>query len=70
MGGLKSIISGPPKPKPVPAPPPPAPIPEPDSKVDENVAEAEKKQRLAAVSRTGRASTILSDYGGNTNKLG
>lgn len=48
--------------------PPPAPMPTPDS---EEMAKAKKKQQAAAMSRTGRQSTIMTNFGQQTGeKLG
>lgn len=56
MGGILSA------PKPAPPPPLPPPTPLPDIG-DAKTQAAKKKTLAAAASRTGRASTILTDYG-------
>lgn len=70
MGGL---FSGPPAPAPIPAP---APMPAPN---DAAIAAAKRQQEAAILARSGRQSTILSDYGNSgasgtggakTDKLG
>ncbi len=59
---MPSLVSSP-KPAPV---KPPAPMPTMD---DSQVLAAKKKQQQANAMRTGRASTILTDYG-TSDKLG
>lgn len=59
---FKSLFSGPPKPTVT----PPAVMPTPD---DAQVIAAKKKKQMAAQQSSGRASTILTDYG-NSDKLG
>jgi hypothetical protein len=54
---MGSIFSAPKAPPP---PPPPAPMPVPDDVASDK---AKKKQIAAASTRTGRSSTILTDYG-------
>lgn len=56
MGGLFSA----PKPAPIPAP---APMPTPD---DQASQAAKRKSMAAAQTRTGRSSTILTDYGNSS----
>lgn len=61
---MGSILSAPK----APVIPPPAPMPTPDS---EEMAKAKKKQQAAAMSRTGRQSTIMTNFGQQTGeKLG
>lgn len=60
MGGIFST------PK-TPVVPPPAPMPTPD---DELAAKAKKKAIVAATTRSGRQSTILTEFGQNRDKLG
>lgn len=62
MGGLFSAPKAP-------VVPPPAPMPTPD---DEASLAAKRKAQKAAASRSGRQSTILTDFGSATggNKLG
>lgn len=65
MGGLIA-----PKPKAPPPPPPPAPMPVQD---DAAVQAAKRKQQQASAVRSGRQSTILTDYGsglGGSEKMG
>ena len=62
---MASIFSAP---KPPPPPPPPAPMPTTD---DAAVAAAKKKQIQMASAKSGRASTILTDFGAaKTDKFG
>lgn len=60
FGGSPSVAAPPPPPPP---PPPPAPMPDPE----DPTLLANKRRKVAAASvRSGRASTILSDGGGET----
>ncbi len=63
MGSLFSK----PKSAPVPVVPPPPVMPTPD---DAAVQAAKKKKQAAALQSSGRASTILTDYGNTNDKLG
>lgn len=65
---MPSLVA--PKPKAPPAPPPPAPMPAQD---DAAIQAAKKKQQQAASIRSGRQSTILTDFGtglGTSDKMG
>ena len=62
---MASIFSAPPKPPAITAP---APMPVSDDKA---ILAAKKKAQMAASTRTGRSSTILTDYGSaQDNKFG
>lgn len=62
---MATLFSKPSVPKPVVTPPTVMPTPD-----DAAVTAAKKKKQAAAMQTSGRASTILSDYGNTSDKLG
>lgn len=65
MGGLFSSPKAPPPPPP---PPPPTPLPVPEDDVE--IRKARRRKIAEQRNRSGRASTILTRGGGNTETLG